>query len=163
MAIPGVTQPHILEISGGLRLRRYDGCHAFALPWYQDEETVYLVDGVREPYTPEKLGRMYACLEGRGELYWIEILEDSRWRPIGDVTFWRDDMPIVIGDRRYRGRGVGRRVVSALIRRGQSLGYDWLRVQEIYDCNTASRRCFEAAGFRAYEKTAKGSRYELLL
>ena len=72
-------------------------------------------------------------------------------------------MPIVIGDRRYRGRGIGRQVVSALVRRGRSLGCDWLRVREIYDCNAASRRCFEAAGFRAYEKTEKGSRYELLL
>lgn len=163
MAIPGVPQPNILGISGTLRLRRYDGRHAFALPWYQDPETVYLVDGVREPYTPEKLDRMYAYLEGCGELYWIEAAEDGLWRPIGDVTFWRDDMPIVIGDRQYRGRGIGRQVVTALVRRGQSLGYDWLRVREIYDCNAASRRCFEAAGFRAYEKTHKGSRYELLL
>lgn len=163
MAIPGIIQPDILEISVGLRLRRYDGRHVFALPWYQDEETVYLVDGIRQPYTPERLERMYTWLDEQGELYWIEVLTEEGWLPIGDVTFWRDDMPIVIGDRRYRGRGIGRQVVSALIRRGQGLGYDWLRVREIYDCNAASRRCFEAAGFRAYEKNAKGSRFELLL
>lgn len=163
MAIPGIIQPEFLEISGSLRLRRYDGRHGFALPWYQDEEMVYLVDGVRAPYTVEKLDRMYACLEGLGELYWIEVREGGVWRPVGDVTFWRDDMPIVIGERQYRGRGIGRQVVSALVRRGRSLGYDWLRVQEICACNAASRRCFEAAGFRAYEKTARGSRFELLL
>lgn len=163
MAIPGVIQPDILNVGGALRLRRYDEDHSFALAWYQDPETVYLVDGDPAPYTPERLDRMYAYLADRGELYWIEVLEEGRWRPIGDVTFWRDDMPIVIGDRRYRGRGIGRQVVSALVRRGRSLGCDWLRVREIYDCNAASRRCFEAAGFRAYEKTEKGSRYELLL
>ena len=42
MPIPGIAQPDRLEIEYGLRLRRFDGQFAFALPWYQDEETVHL-------------------------------------------------------------------------------------------------------------------------
>lgn len=163
MAIPGIPQPEFLEIGEGLRLRRYDGRFDFALPWYQDEETVCLVDGKRASYSWETLERMYAYLNERGELYFIEALSDGVYRPIGDVTFWRDDMPIVIGDVRYRGKGIGRQVIAALVTRGRALGYDRLRVEEIYDCNTTSRRCFEGVGFRAYEKTARGSRFELLL
>ena len=72
-------------------------------------------------------------------------------------------MPIVIGDPTYRGRGIGRKVISALTERGRSLGYDHLAVGEIYDWNEASRRCFESVGFVHYEKLEKGSAYWLPL
>lgn len=163
MPIPGIAQPDLLEIEYGLRLRRFDGQSAFALPWYQDEETVRLVDGKHTRYTEEALAQMYDYLDARGELYFIEVLIDGGYQPIGDVTFWREDMPIVIGDRRFRGKGIGGKVVAALIARGRALGYDRLGVAEIYDYNIPSRRCFERAGFRACEKTARGSRYELIL
>ena len=111
----------------------------------------------------ERLGGMYRYLNNAGELYFIEALENSTYKPIGDVTFWQEDMPIVIGDRNYRGRKIGRRVVSALVKRGVALGYDHLEVGEIYDWNEGSRRCFESVGFQAYEKTEKGAKYRLLL
>lgn len=163
MPIPKIPQPEILQIEDQLRLRRYDGSHAFALAWYQDEETVYLVDGVRRRYDEELLGCMYEYLNQRGELYFIEVLQDGCYTPVGDVTFWKEDMPIVIGDAGYRKKGIGRKVIRFLIERGRSLGYDKLFVSEIYDFNAASRACFESLGFRAYEKTEKGSRFELEL
>lgn len=55
MAIQGIEQPEILQIDDTLRLRKYDGVHDFALVWYQDKETVCLVDGNQNPYTPERL------------------------------------------------------------------------------------------------------------
>ena len=161
--IQGIEQPEIIQIDNTLRLRKYDGVHDFALEWYQDEETVYLVDGKRDPYTMERLGGMYRYLNNAGELYFIEALENGTYKPIGDVTFWQEDMPIVIGDRDYRGRKIGRRVVSALVKRGVALGYNHLEVGEIYDWNEGSRRCFESVGFQAYEKTEKGAKYRLLL
>ena len=163
MPIAGVVQPEIIPVDDALRLRKFDGVFDFALDWYQDRETVYLVDGVRAPYTPEKLERMYRYLDARGELYFIECREGKGYRPIGDVTFWQEDLPIVIGDSRFRGRGVGGRVLAALIRRGRELGYPRLYVQDIYDDNTASRRCFERAGFRPCGKTERGHRYCLEL
>ena len=163
MPIPGIVQPEILPVDETLRLRRFDDHYDFAFSWYQDGETVWLVDGVRTPYTWEKLGRMYHYLEKQGELYFIEALEDGMFRPIGDFCFWQDDLPIVIGDPAYRGKGVGRKVISALIQRGRVLGFDTLRVGEIYEYNVSSRKCFESLGFRAYEKTENGSRYVLPL
>lgn len=109
MPIPGVVQPDILEVEAGLRLRRFDGQFAFALPWYQDEETVYLVDGKRTPYTAEALERMYAYLDAHGELYFIEVLADGIHRPIGDVTFWREDMPSSLGTAGSGEKGSGGR------------------------------------------------------
>ena len=163
MAIQGIEQPEIIQIDDALRLRKYDGVHDFALTWYQDEETVWLVDGKRNLYTPERLNGMYRYLNEAGELYFIEVCENGAYKPVGDVTFWQEDMPIVIGDPDYRGKGIGRRVISALIARGKELGYDHLAVEEIYDWNIGSRRCFESVGFVACEKSEKGSSYRLAL
>ena len=122
-----------------------------------------MVDGKRGTYDMDQLSRMYHYLNDAGELYFIEVLENGAYKPIGDVTFWQEDMPIVIGEPRYRGRGLGRKVVAALIQRARELGFDHLAIGEIYDWNAPSQRCFESLGFRAYEKTEKGARYILKL
>ncbi len=160
MSIPSVEQPAILPIDDTLRLRKFDDCFDFAFDWYQDEELVYLVDGVRRPYSRETLRNMYHYLDKQGELYFIEVLEEN-WRPVGDVCFWKEDMPIVIGDPAYRRKGIGRKVIAALIDRGRKLGYDRLVVNEIYDYNHTSRKCFESAGFRIFAKTKAG--YKLMI
>ena len=162
MAIQGIEQPEMIQIDDALRLRKYDGVHDFVLSWYQDEVTVWLVDGNRNPYTMERLGGMYHYLNEAGELYFIEVYENDTYKPIGDVTFWQEDMPILIGDPNYRGKGIGRRVILALIQRGKMLGYDRLEVGEIYDWNEGSRRCFESVGFTAYRKTEKGYSYRMV-
>ena len=163
MPIQGIRQPELIQVDEIIRLRKYDGAHDFALKWYQNTELVWLVDGDRVPYDADLLDRMYRYLNGHGELYWIEALENEAYRPIGDVTFWQEDMPIVIADPAYRGKGVGRKIISALIARGRELGYDRLYVDEIYRHNAASRKCFESLGFTAYQETEKGSRYVLTL
>lgn len=161
MAIEGVEQPVMIQVDDKIRLRRYDGIHDFAFNWYQDEEMVYLVDGVRRPYSRETLKRMYEYLNKHGELYFIEVMENGTYQPIGDVTFWREDIPIVIGEKSYRGKGIARKVISRLIERGKQLGYDCLYINEIYTYNIASRKCFENLGFQAFEQTDKGSRFRL--
>lgn len=163
MAIEDVRQPEQIVIDDTLRLRRFDGKYDFALSWYQDAQTLYLVDGDETPYDMDRLERMYRWLASRGELYFIEYRTDGAFVPVGDVTFWQEDCPIVIGEPAMRGHGIGRRVIAALIERGRQLGYDCLYVREIYDYNLASQRLFEGAGFVKTEKTAKGWRYRLKL
>ena len=163
MAIEGVEQPAYIQIEDTLRLRRYDGTADFALPWYRDEELVYLVDGVKKAYDREYMYDMYTYLDAHGELYFIEALEDGVFTPIGDVTFSPMDMPIVIGVAAYRGRGIGQKVIRALMDRGRALGFVTLGVREIYDFNTTSIRCFTACGFSPVEKTDMGWRYEAKL
>jgi len=156
MPIQGIHQPELIRITPELRLRKFDGIFDFAFEWYQDPEMVYLFDGVKEPYTREKLEKMYRYLDNAGELYFIEALLDGRFAPIGDVTFWQEDMPIFIGDPAFRGKGIGRQVISALAERGRELGYEFLYVDQIYHYNTASQKCFEGAGFERYQTTEKG-------
>ena len=163
MAIQGVEQPTNIQIDDSLRLRRYDGTADFALPWYQDEALVYLVDGVKKTYDRETLYGMYGYLDQHGELYFIEALENGAWMPIGDVTLSQNDIPIVIGEAAYRARGIGRQVILSLMDRGRELGFDRLGVREIYDFNTASIRCFTACGFVPVEKKEQGWRYEAKL
>ena len=163
MAIQGIEQPALIHVDESLRLRKYDGVYDFALMWYQDEETVYLVDGKRDLYTMPRLKGMYEYLNNVGELYFIEALVNDTYKPIGDVTFWQEDMPIVIGDPAFRGKGIGRKVIAAMIHRGRTLGYDHLEVGEIYDWNDGSRRCFESVGFTPHEKTEKGQSYRMSL
>lgn len=163
MPIQGVIQPDIIPIDTSLRLRKYDGKCDFALAWYQDVDTVYLVDGKRKPYTMERLVEMYEYLNCHGELYFIEVNIGGSFMPVGDVTFSEDDIPIVIGDVAYRGHGIGGKVIQTLIRRGKTLGYSTLFVEEIYNYNEASKRCFMKAGFVPYEKTSTGNKYMLLL
>ena len=86
---------------------------------------------------------------------------EQGYEPIGDVTFWQEDMPIVIGRPEYRGKGIGRKVVTKLVQRAKALGYDIIYVNEIYSYNIGSQKLFIGCGFKEYEKTEKGARYNL--
>lgn len=153
----------MLEINNNLRLREFDVICPEAAYWYSDPELVWLVDGVREPYDRAKLERMYSYLNAHGELYYIEVLENGKFKPVGDVMFSADDLPIVIGDPAYRGRGIGKLVIRRLIERGRELGFTELRVREIYNYNQASRALFEGLGFTEDSRTSRGAGFRLAL
>jgi len=163
MPLPGIEQPEFIPVSAHLRLHRYAGECAFALPWYQDEQTLLMVNGNTEPYDLPRLEAMYRWQDEHGELYFIEVPEGDRFLPIGDVAFSPEDMPIVIGNAAYRGKGIGLQVIHALIERAQHLGLSVLHVQEIYDHNLPSQRLFAKAGFVPFDRTEKGMAYKLTL
>ena len=163
MPILDIDQPEYVIVSDNIRLRKFDNNFNFALEWYQDEETLMLVDGKNEPYDIEKLHRMYSYLNEHGELYFIEVQDGDKYIPIGDVTFSCTDMPIIIGVESYRGLGIGNKVVMALVERGKQLGYSHLAVNEIYKYNLGSQKLFEGVGFKRYEETECGYRYQLSL
>ncbi|WMM25512.1 GNAT family protein [Tissierella sp. MB52-C2] len=151
-----INQPKYIDIDTDLRLRKFDGKFDFALNWYKDGEDAEL-------YDIDKLERMYNYLDNKGELYFIEVKTENEYIPIGDVTFWKEDMPIVIGDKDYRGKGIGYKVINALIQRAKILGYDEIYVNKIYSYNAASQKTFEKAGFRKYKENKNGYSYILKL
>lgn len=154
----------MIQITDTLRLRPYDGKCKFALEWYQDRELLDLVDGKEsKPYDMERLIKMYKYLSDRGELYFIEVKQGNDFVPIGDVTLSMEDLPIVIGERGYRGEGIGSKVIEALKLRASALGYKQLSVREIYDYNIASQKLFEKQGFDTVKKTDKGYSYRCIL
>lgn len=91
----------------------------------------------------------------------VSIFEGNEFIPIGDVTFWQEDMPIVIGNKRYRNCGIGTLVIKALIERAISIGYKTIYVNEIYSFNVGSKALFLKNGFKPYKKTEQGYSYLL--
>lgn len=51
-------------------------------------------------------------------------------------------MHIVNSDKVFRHKGFAQRVIRALVLRGKSLGYDSLYLNEVYEYNIASQKCF---------------------
>lgn len=164
MPIVGIDQPEILEIRSDLRLRKYDGNFAAALPWYQDSVVLLGSEGEGvQPYSLSNLEVMYTYLSGKGELYWIELDKGNGFTPIGDVTLWQEDLPIALGNDDVRGKGIGKAVLTALIERARSLGWQELHVENIFTYNEASRRLFTSCGFVECGKTETGNSYKLEL
>ena len=155
----------IIQIDSSLRLVPYflTDHRDVASTWYQDVDLVELVDGIRIPYSLEKLNAMYSYLEEHGDLFWIEFLEKGEWLPIGDVTLSQENLPIVIGNPAYQHQGLGRKVLRTLIDLARQRGWKELKVQEIYDFNHASRRCFESLGFVESGATENGVSFVLTL
>lgn len=79
-------------------------------------------------------------------VYIIEVF-DGGCLPVGDVALREDLMPIVIGDRRYRHRGVGSSVLKLLIEEAKRLGWRKLIAHKIFAYNTPSIKLFEKYGF----------------
>lgn len=161
MPIEGIVQPEIIQVDDATRLRKYDGVCDFVFAWYQDEDTVYMVDGVREPYTYEKLNRMYEYLAQHAEEYFIEILLDGSYVPIGDASFSPEDITIVIGEKSFRRMHIGSKVIRTFIQRAKQLHCKDIYVREIYDWNVASQKCFLKNGFHGCRKTENGKSYVL--
>ena len=86
MPIKRIEQPKIINIDKGLRLRAFDGNYSFAAVWYNNPNTVLLVDGVFEPYSKEQLALMYDVLNKRSEAYFIEVKKENRFVPMVNVT-----------------------------------------------------------------------------
>lgn len=143
--------PEILPVDEELRLRPYAGDVDvdLAWPWYRDPETVALVDGPGSPaYDRDRVASMYDALVTQGEVYLIERRTSEGWQAVGDVTLAPDTLPIVVAPGQ-RGQGIGRRVLLRLVDRARVLGWQELRVREVYDDNTASHRLLAGLGFVA--------------
>ena len=75
-----MPEPEPIEVARGLRLRGYDGEADVdaAWPWYQDLDTVRLVDGDgAQPYSRDTVRSMYEALSGKGDVFMIEQLSKA--------------------------------------------------------------------------------------
>jgi len=152
---------YIILIDNNLRLRKInENDYDIALSWYQDMEILKGI-GSEEPYDKTTVINMYKYLIKIGECYIIEVLEKASWIPIGDVTLSKETMPIVIGDKNYWGKGIGKRAVKTLIKRAKQLGYRKLTLKEICFDNERSLRLFKSCGFKQIGTTKYGVLLEL--
>ncbi|MCL2217002.1 MAG: GNAT family N-acetyltransferase [Defluviitaleaceae bacterium] len=168
MPITGVIQPEIIEIEEGLRLRAYDGNHLTGLPWYQNPVVYYNSEGITDLSKipgEEYVKGMYDWFQsnGKSEMYFIEVEKDGIFIPIGDIALQEKNPPIVIGVDEYRGYGIGKKALQAIISRARELGIKGFYETIIFDYNTASQRLYESVGFKCVEVRGKERVYELEL
>ena len=129
----------------------------YALAWYRDSVVLDGSEGRGTPaYDRATIERMYAHLSRIGELYAIEVDDGGAWVPVGDAALCPDTMPIVVGEARFRGRGVGKAVLNLLIARARALGWQSLCVAKVYAYNDRAIALFEGAGFRLVGEARDG-------
>lgn len=166
MGYKDFVQPQIINIDKEVRLRAYDGNYNQAIPWYQDAVVYYNSEGITDTSKiPDEsyVKRMYEYLNNNGELYFIEVLENGEYIPIGDVTIKEQNPPIAIGVAKYRGRGIGTKVMKAIIKRAKELGITKFYGTTIYDYNITSQRMHESLGYKCVEVKGMDRIYELEL
>lgn len=166
MLLNNIVQPKVIEISPGLRLRKYDGNYEIFLPGYQDPVVYQNSEGIfDESRIPDLdyMKRMCSYLSRVGEMYYIEAEENGLFVPIGDVTVKPENPPIAIWKAEYRGCGVGTRVMRVVIDRLRTLGYEKITGSTVYRWNTASQKMHEKLGFRRVKEEGDDFYYELNL
>lgn len=125
---------------------------------------MYNSEGVQDKvYDLETIYRMYSKLDELGELYFIEIMDDGVYKIIGDGTLSEENMPIVIGDKKYWGLGIGKKVILKLLDRAKELGYKSITIPEIYDYNNRSKRLFKSVGFKEFKTNKESKSYKIYL
>lgn len=138
-----------IVIHDTLRLRRVTASdHQVALKWYSNPEVLYYSENIKDRvYDLNIIHDMYHYLSGIGDLYFIEIFENT-WCPIGDVTLAPNTMPICIGDPLYFGKGIGTSVIKALLEEARGLGFPKVSLHGIYKHNQRSYNMFVKCGFK---------------
>lgn len=131
-------------ISDSLYLIKYFPAYKVTLPWYQDRETVKMVDNADYTYSFDDLKRMYTYLSNNGDLFYIAYQNML----IGDCAIFDDNMVAIVISKESRGRNIGSKVLNKLISYAGEKGLAYLKA-EIYDFNHISRKLFSKFGFKS--------------
>jgi RimJ/RimL family protein N-acetyltransferase len=166
MPFANITQPEIINIDETLRLRAYDGNYSVAFSWYQDDVVRKFSEGITDPAKRLDLDWVALKLNSlakSGELYFIEVFEGETYLPIGDVTLQENNPPIEIGVAKYRGVGIGTKVMQTLVKRAKEIGIKKIYNTGCYEDNFASQKMLEKAGFILVEhdKTKRRKVFEI--
>ncbi len=142
-------QRRVLSKTNDLRLRSVDADEyvQLATPWYRDPEVLELSEEGADPYDPSRVRRMFESTSKKGEVYVIEVCEESEWRAVGDASLLIDAIPLVIGDSTFRSRGIGTRALELLVDRARELGWTSIKVSGVLTYNERALRMYRHAGF----------------
>ncbi len=166
MPFCNIEQPETIEIEQGLRLKRFDGNIDKMVDGYNDPVVYQNSEGIfDQDKIPDVdyIKGMCKYLENVGELYFIEVLENGEYSSIGDVTVKAENPPIAIWQDKYRGIGIGSKVMKAVINRLSFLGYKKIAGSSVFKWNTASQRMHERLGFARVGETERDIIYEYVI
>lgn len=159
MPIDENLQPPIVSLSDTVRLVAYDGDHTSALTWYKDPFVYYNSEGITDEKSipdDQYIQRMYTYLHQNSELYFIECFDGTDYIRVGDVAIKATNPPIVIGDSRFRGKGYSKLIMTYVIERLKSLGYDSIENSVVYKHNSISLKMHRSLGFTIVKETDDG-------
>lgn len=166
MSIKNIEQPIIIQIDDNLRLIKYSGNYEIALTGYQDpyvyQNSEGIFDDTKKPDIDYIKG-MFEWLNNNGELYYIQIKEEQDYISIGDVTIKYVNPPITIWYEKYRGIGIGTKVMKTVIKRLKQLGYEKITGTTVYKWNKSSQQMHEKLGFIKIDENEDEYIYELIL
>ena len=166
MPIRDIEQPNVIEIDGNIRLLKYNGNYEIALTGYQDpfvyQNSEGIFDDTKKPDINYIKG-MFEWLNDNGELYYIQIREEKDYISIGDVTIKDINPPITIWYSKYRGTGIGTKVMIMVISRLKKLGYKKITGSTVYKWNEPSQKMHEKLGFIKVDENDDEFIYELNL
>ena len=131
----------------GLCLVKYFPAYKLTLPWYEDVETVKMVDNANTPYDLDQLKTMYNYLNNNGDLFYIAYKN----KLIGDCAIFDDNMVAIVVSKEYRGMKIGSKVLDRLITLAKEKDLAYLKA-EIYDFNQVSQSLFKNHGFEKIGK-----------
>ena len=154
-------QPEFLEVDTNLRLRKYQPDDAQrSLSWYQDIEVVRGVSRPEntEPFDLVSAVKRFKALREAGEIYVIEINENSIWTAIGDVTLGPKTLPIAV-KKSYWGQGIGKKVIQALFVRTIEMKWQKITLRSVDQSNKRAQRLYESCGFTKIGESEDGVFY----
>ena len=131
----------------GLCLVKYFPSYKLTLPWYEEGETVKMVDNENAPYDIDQLKNMYGYLDRNGDLFYIAYKN----KLIGDCAIFDDNMVAIVVSKEYRGMKIGSKVLDRLITLAKEKDLGYLNA-EIYDFNQVSQSLFKSHGFEKIGK-----------
>jgi GNAT superfamily N-acetyltransferase len=105
---------------------------------------------------------MYTYLNRVSELYFIEILENGKYRAIGDVAIKVENPPIAIGVAEYRHKGIGKLVMLAILERAKEIGFTQIKRSLVYEHNVVSQKLHESLGFKCVDQIGNELFYDLI-
>lgn len=166
MPFNNIEQPEIIKIEQGLRLKKFDGNIDKMVAGYQDPVVYQNSEGIfDQDKIPDidYIKGMCKYLDGVGELYFIQVLENGEYSSVGDVTVKAENPPIAIWQENYRGVGIGSKVMKTVMDRLSFLGYEKITGTSIFKWNTVSQRMHERVGFSRVGETKDAYIYEINL
>ena len=166
MPIRNIEQPIVIKVDENIRLLKYNGNYEIALSGYQDpyvyQNSEGIFDDTKKPDL-EYIKGMFKWLNNNGELYYIQVKDGQDYISIGDVTIKDVNPPITIWYGKYRGIGIGIKVMKIVIKRLKELGYEKITGTTVYKWNESSQRMHEKLGFVKVDENDDEYIYELNL
>lgn len=132
------------------------------IEWNRDSSAAYLMQWAgpwfKYPLTEEQYETYFsygANYEG-SDTFIYKIIDEETNRMIGTIEFGKIDLcnksahigKFLIGEKSYRGKGVGKEVLNKLLKMGfEKFGLHKISLG-VFDFNTGAIKCYEGVGFK---------------